>query len=177
MKLIFPTIFLGVIFSSCSQKSVPPEPQSVSNWAEDNLRILAQSNSPDEWNTFLATALIPEDFSYRKSRQDFNDGQGPVFEIDKRNLETVRNIGIASSVADFCGLDYETLNFLPMMQWQRSQLPESARNGYEIYVVGVAHGYAMGKTDELLDSIEIDCVKFSKDMNRRFFSQAFGKTF
>jgi len=174
---ILPAIFLGLSLSSCEQKSLPPEPHSVYNWSEENLNILGSNRSSNEWRTFLAAALIPEDFSYRKSRRDFSDGQGPVFEIDKRNFETVRNIGITSSIADFCELDYEGLNFLPLMQWQRSQLPESIQNGYEIYVIGVAHGYAMGKTDDWLETNKIDCAKFSKDMGGRFFNQVFGRKF
>jgi hypothetical protein len=177
LRILGPFLLLGLLVVACSQKPMAPSPSTIYNWAEENLSQIPHTANADEWQTLLNIAMIPNDFPYRKSRNDFSNGKNPIFEIDSRNFETVKNTGILSSMADFCKKDYESLNFLPLMQWQRSQLPETSKNGYEIYILGVAHGYAMGKTDEWLEIHPINCTGFSKVMDGRFLSQVFGTKF
>ena len=166
---------LALLLSACANP--PPPPSAIYAWAADTVALIPHDASPSEWSALLIDAQIPRDFPFSKTRADFGDGKTPVFDIDPRNFEAVAKAGITSSIAEYCKLDYEELNFLPLMQWQRSQLPESAQYGYEIYVLGVAHGYAMGSTDNWLQTHAIDCTTFEQSLDGQFFSQVFGSKF
>lgn len=167
---------LALLLSACAKSLPPPTPADVSRWADVNVAYIPPVPSAD-WEALLISARIPSEYAYPKSRLDFNGGKDPVFDIEDWNWEMVKNTGIASSVADFCKLDYEALNYFPMMDWQRSQLPDVVSNGYEIYVLGFAHGYAMGKTDQWLETNGMDCAGFEKAFADRFFSEVFGTEF
>lgn len=169
---------LGLFMSSCSEKPPQAQPQyatpsEVYGWADVNINLIPDRFLNESVDTLLADAFIPSDFPYGKTRVDFPDAADIEYEIHALNFKTIKNAGIISSLADFCKLDYKALNFFPLMTWQRDQLPEASRNGYEIYVLGVAHGYAMGKTDQWLETYPIDCAQFEAALAGRFFSEVF----
>ena len=121
----------------------------------------------------MRDAIIPKTFKFNRTAKSFEEPENYTYFPDDQNAQFLRNVGIVSSLADHCKLDFDNLNFLPMMQWQREYLGPSERSGYKIYVIGVSHGYAMGSTDKWLQENPIDCQRFKDNFKGRSFKDRF----
>ena len=86
---------------------------------------LAQAQMPDGEAVPEAT---PEDAS-------------PVIPVPDGRL--VVDAGIASDIAEWCGVEWSAGNFLPLMTWQRGRGRWDDR---QIAYIGLLHGVAMGLT-------------------------------
>ena len=164
--LIFIHTFL---VTACSKNNPVPNDSDVFAWGHSTLHLtLSQTDkiSPD----FFDLALIPHDYDYSKGKYD----SPPTDEkVNSLNAQFLSHVGIVSSLADYCSLDWNDQNFLPMMQWQRSRPPKQKRNGQLISRIGFAHGYAMGTTDELLKVWQPNCDQLTSDLDGQFFSEKF----
>lgn len=174
MKYLLLSILALHFFSStaCTKKNPTPSKTDVYTWSKTTLEILSGAGVK-ELEDLKLDAVIPRDFEFQRRPNDFGEDISNLFVPDHLNTELIRNLGITSAIAEHCGINYETLNFLPMMQWQRTLLPSEERNGYKIYVIGLSHGYAMGRTDIWLETNQIDCEMVNAKLSGRLFIEKF----
>ena len=172
---IFILAFCSFLFSACNSNQKPSF-ETVYEWSETTLNLVPHENNEEEWATFIQSAVLNVSFDAVISRMDLEAGKYDEreLEIDTKNRQFVRNVGIVSSIADYCELDFDNLNFLPMMQWQRDIVYPQNRQGNEIKYLGFAHGFAMGTTDDWLEDNSIDCDIFSERLLGNFFEDKFG---
>ena len=166
-------LFIALILPilGCSLNQHETSEAEVIEWARLNLET-ALSQTKQIKPEFFEAALIPSDFEYPKSPADF-DESGPPQEIATADAEFLRNVGIVSALAEHCQLEWNDRNFLPMMQWQRTRVPQSQRNGHLIYKMGFSHGYAMGTTDRILEHWEVDCDRLKSDLSGKLFADVY----
>ncbi len=111
------------------------------------------------------------DFSELNLNYDKNSNmQVALGYADKKFL---RDAGVISSVAEYCDLEWDEKQFLPMMQWQRLSVPKSEIYGYQIAVVGYIHGLAQGHTDKWLSENEAECGKVREILKGNLFADKF----
>jgi hypothetical protein len=76
-------------------------------------------------------------------------------------------------LAEHCELPWNERNFLPMMQWQRTNLTNDERQGVLITRIGFSHGFAMGRTETLLRTWKPNCDQLKIDLDNRMFADVF----
>ena len=161
----------AIVLTACTPKQETPSKTEALEWSQTTLRAVTQG-APN-MDTLMSEAIIPRTFNFSRSAKSFEEAENYVYFPDEQNTQFLRNVGIVSALADHCKLDFDSLNFLPMMQWQREFLKPSERSGYKIYVIGVSHGYAMGSTDKWLQENPIDCSRFKDNFKGRSFKDRF----
>ena len=147
--------------------------QSVDDVAEWSAKLLADVSGEVEIYGDAANAtLLPEDFQFGDDLRYTGD-RGTDRTIPLKDREILRNVGIVSGMAEGCGLDWADRNFLPMMQWQRSRLPESDRNGLYVAKLGASHGVAMQIGSLLTQLPDFDCDSFRAAVDGSMFVDRF----
>jgi len=155
---------------SCQESSPPPDDAEVFAWGKATLTS-AVSQTDRLRPKFFETARIPNDFEYKKTGKDF--GEEEFKKISESNANFLRDVGIVSALAEYCKLPWNENNFLPMMQWQRTRLPDNERNGLLTYQMAVSHGYAMGITDDVLEHWKPNCDQLKTDLDGKLFADVF----
>ena len=170
--LIIFTLLSAALLAACAPKQEVPSKADALEWSETTLNIVT-AGYPSSLDTLIRDAVIPKTFKFNQTPKSLGEAENYTYFPDDQNAQFLRNVGIVSSLADHCKLDFDNLNFLPMMSWQREYLSRSEHSGYKIYVIGVSHGYAMGSTDKWLQDNPIDCTRFKDNFKGRSFKESF----
>jgi len=172
MFRFFAVIIMFTLLLSCSSNGSAASKSDVYSWGIVTLDDLIKIY-PTSFQAMSSGALIPDDLDFSKLNANYDKNSNMQISLDRVDIEFLRNAGIISSVSEHCNLDWAEKNFLPMMQWQRQQVPSSERNGYQIAVVGFIHGFAQGRTDEWLLENNAKCEQVRTVLKDHLFDDKF----
>ena len=142
----------------------------------ENTAVKVEANKPAvySWSNAQIARLekiYPEAFKERLLAAPSDETNQLPF--DKVDLIFLRDAGIISSVAEFCGLDWAEKNYLPIMQWQRLQVSDSEKNGEKIAIAGALHGAYQGQTDGWLNDNDAKCDQARNVLDGNLFADKF----
>jgi len=172
MRTFLSAIFFVALLATCSANKQTESKADVYAWSIGTLTELA-TIYPTSFQTMIETAYMPDGLDFTKANLNYDKNSNMQLSLDSVDKKTLRNIGIISSLAEYCDLEWVSNNFSPMMQWQRLHVSVKERNGYQIRVVGFIHGFAQGSADGWLQKNSAKCEQVRRILKGRLFSDKF----
>lgn len=173
MKNIALSIVLLVGLQACADDKPAAAKADVYAWGVTTIEALEAVLEPTFGN-LVENSRAPDDIDYSRFNLVYDPNSSPVLTLSSADKDFLRDAGIISATALYCGLAWDEQNFLPMMQWQRSHLPEAEQRGFQISVIGTIHGFAMGGGGEWLESNPVDCSAVRPILIGNLFADKFG---
>lgn len=171
-------LILLFILSACNatapSSTPPPSKERVHTWARNTVdKLSAESPTHKDFQAYLDNVVISESFDYSQYNLKYDPKSNKDVIIQETDRVFLRNIGVISVLGEYCKLEWNKKNFLPMMQWQRKFVTQSERNGYYIAIVGFTHGFTMGKMDNYIEDNDIHCDDITPTLKDNLFADNF----
>lgn len=157
---------------SCSLNKEHAQVSDVHTWGSQTVASLAEIY-PDSFQAMTEGAIIPNDFDYAKLSLDYDKSSNIDAELSLTEKSFLRDAGVISSIAEFCGMEWNNKNFDPIMAWHRRNLSPLERRGYKIAKTGVTHGFAQGRMDWWLKTNDPHCLKVRSILDGNLFADNF----